>query len=47
MAIENRFNLIDESWIPIVDVGQVSLRQNCSVMQNIVHWVATQCKKSP
>ncbi len=27
MAIENRFNLIDEPWIPIVDVGQVSLRQ--------------------
>lgn len=27
MAIENRFNLIDELWIPIVDVGQVSLRQ--------------------
>lgn len=25
--IENRFNLIDEPWIPIVDVGQVSLRQ--------------------
>lgn len=24
---ENRFNLIDEPWIPIVDVGQVSLRQ--------------------
>lgn len=27
MTTENRFNLIDESWIPIVDVGQVSLRQ--------------------
>lgn len=27
MMIENRFNLIDEPWIPIVDVGQVSLRQ--------------------
>lgn len=25
--IENRFNLIDEAWIPIVDVGLVSLRQ--------------------
>lgn len=24
---ENRFNLIDEPWIPIVDVGRVSLRQ--------------------
>ncbi len=24
---ENRFNLIDESWIPIVDVGRVSLYQ--------------------
>jgi CRISPR system Cascade subunit CasA len=27
MTTENRFNLIDEPWIPIVDVGQVSLRQ--------------------
>jgi len=27
MIAENRFNLIDEPWIPIVDVGQVSLRQ--------------------
>lgn len=27
MTAENRFNLIDEPWIPIVDVGQVSLRQ--------------------
>jgi CRISPR system Cascade subunit CasA len=27
MMTENRFNLIDEAWIPIVDVGQVSLRQ--------------------
>jgi len=27
MITENRFNLIDEGWIPIVDVGQVSLRQ--------------------
>ncbi len=27
MNTENRFNLIDEPWIPIVDVGQVSLRQ--------------------
>lgn len=27
MMTENRFNLIDEPWIPIVDVGQVSLRQ--------------------
>lgn len=27
MITENRFNLIDEPWIPIVDVGQVSLRQ--------------------
>jgi CRISPR system Cascade subunit CasA len=26
MTAENRFNLIDEPWIPIVDVGQVSLR---------------------
>lgn len=24
---ERRFNLIDESWIPIVDIGRVSLRQ--------------------
>lgn len=27
MTTENRFNLIDEPWIPIVDVGRVSLRQ--------------------
>jgi len=27
MTVENRFNLIDEPWIPIVDVGQVSLKQ--------------------
>lgn len=27
MSTENRFNLIDEPWIPIVDVGRVSLRQ--------------------
>ena len=27
MKIENRFNLIDEPWIPIVDVGRVSLKQ--------------------
>ena len=27
MSTENRFNLIDEPWIPIVDVGLVSLRQ--------------------
>jgi CRISPR system Cascade subunit CasA len=27
MATENRFNLIDEPWIPIVDVGRVSLKQ--------------------
>ena len=27
MSTENRFNLIEEPWIPIVDVGQVSLRQ--------------------
>ncbi|MDD4928203.1 MAG: type I-E CRISPR-associated protein Cse1/CasA [Gallionella sp.] len=27
MTTENRFNLIDEPWIPIVDVGLVSLRQ--------------------
>jgi CRISPR system Cascade subunit CasA len=26
MPIENRFNLIDEPWIPIVDVGRVSLK---------------------
>lgn len=25
--MENRFNLIDEPWIPIADVGRVSLRQ--------------------
>lgn len=27
MISKNRFSLIDESWIPVVDVGQVSLRQ--------------------
>lgn len=27
MHTENRFNLIDEPWIPIVDVGRVSLKQ--------------------
>lgn len=27
MTVENSFNLIDEPWIPIVDVGRVSLRQ--------------------
>lgn len=27
MTPENRFNLIDEPWIPIVDVGRVSLEQ--------------------
>lgn len=27
MHTENRFNLIDEPWIPIVDVGKVSLRK--------------------
>jgi len=27
MTIENRFNLIDEPWIPIVDEGRVSLKQ--------------------
>jgi CRISPR system Cascade subunit CasA len=27
VKLENRFNLIDEPWIPIVDVGRVSLRQ--------------------
>ncbi len=26
MTTENRFNLIDEPWIPIVDVGRVSLK---------------------
>ena len=25
--MERRFNLIDEPWLPIVDVGRVSLRQ--------------------
>ena len=27
MTTENRFNLIDEPWLPVVDVGPVSLRQ--------------------
>lgn len=26
-SMENRFNLIDEPWIPVADVGRVSLRQ--------------------
>ncbi len=25
--MENRFNLIDEPWIPLADVGKVSLKQ--------------------
>lgn len=27
MTVENRFNLVDEPWIPIADVGRVSLKQ--------------------
>lgn len=27
MAIENRYNLIEEAWIPIVNIGYVSLRE--------------------
>ncbi|MEO7523735.1 MAG: type I-E CRISPR-associated protein Cse1/CasA [Ferruginibacter sp.] len=27
MTIENQFNLVDEPWIPVVDAGQVSLKQ--------------------
>ena len=27
MTLENRFNLIDELWLPVADVGTVSLRQ--------------------
>ena len=27
MTTENRFNLIDEPWIPVVDAGRVSLKQ--------------------
>jgi len=27
MTTENRFNLIDEPWIPIVDIGRVSLKE--------------------
>ncbi|WP_457670398.1 type I-E CRISPR-associated protein Cse1/CasA, partial [Thiolapillus sp.] len=27
MSEKNRFNLIDEPWIPVVDVGRASLRQ--------------------
>jgi CRISPR system Cascade subunit CasA len=27
MSVENRFNLIDEPWIPVVDEGLVSLKQ--------------------
>lgn len=33
MTTENRFNLIDEPWIPIVDVGRVSLRQLFSLSE--------------
>ncbi|MCL5254743.1 MAG: type I-E CRISPR-associated protein Cse1/CasA, partial [Gammaproteobacteria bacterium] len=25
--MENRFNLVDEPWIPVADYGRVSLRQ--------------------
>jgi CRISPR system Cascade subunit CasA len=31
MTLENRFNLIDEPWIPVVDVGKVSLKQLFSI----------------
>ena len=27
MSTENRFSLIDEPWIPIADVGRVSVKQ--------------------
>ncbi len=27
MTLENRFNLIDEPWIPVIDKGRLSLRQ--------------------
>jgi len=27
MTVENRFNLVVEPWIPIADVGRVSLKQ--------------------
>lgn len=33
MTIENRFNLIDEPWIPVSDHGPVSLRQIFTVNQ--------------
>ena len=34
MTLENRFNLIDEPWIPVIDKGRLSLRQVFSKTDN-------------
>ena len=34
MTLENRFNLIDEPWIPVIDKGRLSLRQVFSETNN-------------
>jgi CRISPR system Cascade subunit CasA len=34
MTLENRFNLIDEPWIPVIDKGRLSLRQIFSDTSN-------------
>ncbi|MEI8102574.1 MAG: type I-E CRISPR-associated protein Cse1/CasA [Chlorobium sp.] len=34
MTLENRFNLIDEPWIPVIDKGRLSLRQIFSDASN-------------
>ena len=34
MTLENRFNLIDEPWIPVIDKGRLSLRQIFSDSSN-------------
>ncbi len=34
MTLENRFNLIDEPWIPVIDKGRLSLRQIFSEADN-------------
>ena len=34
MTLENRFNLIDEPWVPVIDKGRLSLRQIFSDASN-------------
>ncbi len=34
MTLENRFNLIEEPWIPVIDKGRLSLRQIFSAADN-------------